>query len=97
MTPSDRHEEEHDEERGVFPGLSKASRDAAPYLALGLQLAATVVLMFLLGSWVDREFGTEPWIMLAGLLVGIAAGLYNFFRTIVILGNRKGRGESRKE
>ena len=28
--------------------------------------------LFLLGVWVDRHFATKPWLMFAGLVVGIA-------------------------
>lgn len=36
-------------------GFAKSLRDVGPYLGLGLQLAATIVLMVLLGSWLDKS------------------------------------------
>ena len=40
-------------------------------------MAVPTVGLFLLGDWADRQFVTKPWLMFAGLIVGIvlAAGL----------------------
>ena len=34
------------------------------------------------GYWADRWLGTQPWLLLLGLGVGIAAGFVNLFRAI---------------
>ena len=49
----------------------------------GVELAATLAVACLLGYWIDRKFGTEPWglLILAGL--GIVGGLYNLVRQAV--------------
>ncbi|MBP1678511.1 MAG: putative F0F1-ATPase subunit Ca2+/Mg2+ transporter [Bacteroidetes bacterium] len=57
-----------------------------PYLTMGIQLALSVVVFFFAGRWLDGELGTAPWLMLAGLLVGIAGGLIKFVRAAVALG-----------
>ena len=44
---------------------------------LGVALAAGLVL----GWGIDRYFGTQPWGMLAGMLLGIAAGVRNVMHT----------------
>jgi F0F1-type ATP synthase assembly protein I len=77
-----------DGEGGWLDSFGKAYRDAAPYLALGIQLAATVVLLFFFGRWADEQFSTRPWMMLIGLFVGTVAGMINFVRTINQLGKR---------
>lgn len=40
-------------------------------------MAVPTVGLFLLGVWADRQFATKPWLMFAGLMVGVvlAAGL----------------------
>ena len=40
-------------------------------------MAGATVGLFLLGVWADRQFATKPWLMFAGLMVGVvlAAGL----------------------
>ncbi len=82
------------QQTGGFKNFVKTYRDAAPYLALGIQLAATVVIMFYIGYWADKHFKTDPWLMVLGLAIGAGAGLYNFFRTILDLGKRE---ENKKE
>lgn len=41
------------------------------------RMAVSTIGLFLLGVWADRQFATKPWLMFAGLVVGIAlaAGL----------------------
>jgi F0F1-type ATP synthase assembly protein I len=68
------------------------------YLTLGLQLAITVVAFFFLGRWLDGKFGTDPWLMLAGLAVGVAGGLTAFLTKVIALGKEEDREtEERKK
>ncbi len=60
--------------------------DIGPFLTLGIQLALSVVIFFFLGKWLDGRFGTEPWLMIAGLLLGVTGSLIKFFRTAAQLG-----------
>lgn len=64
-------------------------RDFGPVLTLGLQLALSVVVFFFLGRWLDQWLGTSPWLMIAGLAVGIAGGFIQFFRTALALGKKE--------
>ena len=64
------------------PVLGTILREYAPYLTLGLQLAAAVVAFLLLGVWLDNRFETSPWFKLAGLLIGISGGFIKFFKTV---------------
>ncbi len=57
-------------------------QEAAPFLGLGLQLAAAVLIFYFIGSWADRKLGTDPWLMIAGVAVGLVGGLIQFFRTV---------------
>ena len=67
-----------------------------PYLTLGLQLALTVVVFFFLGRWLDGKFGTDPWLMLAGLALGVGGGMTAFLRKALELGREEDR-ESEEE
>jgi ATP synthase protein I len=40
------------------------------------------------GYFADRWLGTQPWLVLAGLGLGIAAAGVNFYRTIKTLNQR---------
>ncbi|MEW6509682.1 MAG: AtpZ/AtpI family protein [Bacteroidota bacterium] len=62
-----------------------------PFLTLGLQLAITAVAFFFVGRWLDDALGTAPWLMLAGLAVGVAGGLISFLRTAIALGKEQDR------
>lgn len=73
-----------------FGTLARTYRDVGPYLGLGIQLAATIVICFLLGRWLDQVLNTTPWLMVFSAFIGAAAGLYNFLRTVISLG-KKGR------
>ena len=44
-------------------------------------LFAAVVAGLLLGWLLDRWLGTRPWLLIGGLVLGAAAGLYEFIRT----------------
>jgi ATP synthase protein I len=47
---------------------------------VGLTLVVCTVLGLVGGYYLDRWLGTEPWLLLVGLLFGIAAGFVNLFR-----------------
>ncbi|MGO4889150.1 AtpZ/AtpI family protein [Anaerobacillus sp. MEB173] len=34
------------------------------------------------GRWLDQYFGTEPWLLITGIFVGLAAGIYGIVRFI---------------
>ncbi len=55
----------------------------------GIQLALAVVVLFFLGRWLDSLWGTSPWLMLAGILIGIVGGLIKFFRTAMEVGREE--------
>jgi F0F1-type ATP synthase assembly protein I len=63
------------------PGLGQAYRDVAPYLTIGIQLAAAVVFFFLIGWWLDTRMGTSPTFELIGLVLGFVGGMVKFFRS----------------
>jgi F0F1-type ATP synthase assembly protein I len=59
----------------------QAYRDAAPFLTIGIQLAAAVVFFFLIGWWLDTRLDTSPLFKLVGLLLGFVGGMIKFFRS----------------
>jgi F0F1-type ATP synthase assembly protein I len=73
---------EPDKRKELFPGLGQVYREVAPYLTLGFQLAAAVIVFFLIGWWLDSRYGTSPTFQLVGLVIGAVGGMINFFRTI---------------
>ncbi|MDK2821273.1 MAG: synthase protein [Clostridia bacterium] len=54
--------------------------------SIGVTMTAGIFLGFYGGSWLDRHFGTSPWLMLAGVLFGIAVGFYSIWNELSALG-----------
>ncbi len=50
------------------------------YSGIGLELAGATAGMTLVGYWIDRRFGTGPWGMIGGVIIGIVGGLYNLVK-----------------
>jgi ATP synthase protein I len=58
----------------MYQGLSESS--------VGLELGLAVVLGLMFGIWLDGKLGTEPWMMLLFLVLGLVAGFRNLVRAI---------------
>ena len=56
-----------------FPGWVR-------YSGIGLELAGATAGLALVGYWIDGRFGTTPWGMLGGVVIGLVGGLYNLVR-----------------
>ena len=56
------------------------NRRAGLAYAAALTLFFTVAVLLGLGYVLDRWLGTGPWLMVAGIVVGSALGLYEFVR-----------------
>ncbi|MDR0966932.1 MAG: AtpZ/AtpI family protein [Myxococcales bacterium] len=63
-----------------------------PLLTAAWQLVAAVLLPTLLGLWLDQKLGTGPWLLLVGILLGIAVGLFGFIRTALATEKSQGNG-----
>ena len=63
-------------------GGSPSWRGMGPLVQLGLTFVACVVIGLGGGFWLDRWLRTDPWFLLAGLGIGIAAGFVNLFRVV---------------
>ncbi len=51
-------------------------------VAAGFQLVFSILFFAGMGYLADRGLGSRPWLMLLGLLVGLAAGFYAFWRRV---------------
>ena len=50
------------------------------YSLIGLELAGAIGGLAFVGYWIDGRFGTTPWGMLGGTVIGLVGGLYNLVR-----------------
>lgn len=48
--------------------------------SIGLQFGISIAIGALAGNWLDKRFGSEPWLLLAGVLFGSAAGFRDLYR-----------------
>jgi F0F1-type ATP synthase assembly protein I len=56
-----------------FPGWERHS-------GIGLELAGAIAGLAFLGYWIDGRFGTTPWGIVGGVVLGLVGGLYNLVR-----------------
>jgi F0F1-type ATP synthase assembly protein I len=64
-----------------------------------MQFGISLILATLAGSWLDRKFGTSPALLLAGMVVGAAAGFYSMYRKLTAqerdkAGRQRGSGDA---
>jgi F0F1-type ATP synthase assembly protein I len=64
-------------------GVNKVYKELAPYLGMGMQLAATVVIMVFLGMWLDEKFNSGPYLTIAFSVLGVFTGLYHFIKSVL--------------
>jgi ATP synthase protein I len=70
--------------RAADPAARNAKRayNALNSASVGLELGLAVGIGLLIGYYMDRWLGTEPWLMLAWLLFGLIAGFRGVFRSV---------------
>ncbi len=64
------------------PGSDGFLQAMAITTTIGTEMAITVTLGFYVGRLLDKQFHTEPWIMVAGILLGVAAGIWGIISTL---------------
>jgi F0F1-type ATP synthase assembly protein I len=69
--------------------ISASYKEVGPYLGLGTQLAATMVLMFFLGRWLDSQLNSSPILSIIFSFFGGFAAIYNFIKTVLKLNEKK--------
>lgn len=75
--------------------LVKTYRDVAPYLGLGFQLAATIVITVFIGDWLDKKYETTPLYTIIFAVFGVFAGLYNLIKTVLKTGKKSDNDEKK--
>lgn len=53
---------------------------AARWSAIGIQIAVSIIVGTMAGLWLDKKFGTDPWLTTLGVLMGSAAAFYDIYR-----------------
>ena len=68
----------------LYEGLSASSA--------GLELGIAVAIGALFGRWLDGRLGTEPWMLLVFLIVGLIAGFRGLLRAVARAERAERRG-----
>ena len=63
-------------------GLQASFTRAAPAVAASYGLIGAIVLLGGLGYLADEWLGTTPWLLVAGLMLGIVVGFYELARVV---------------
>ncbi len=80
--------------KGPATGLGGAGSPAS-FAGLGIQLAISILLFLYLGQWLDGKFGTDPLLLIVGVFVGAAVGIYNMYH-VLTAAQRDARKEKEK-
>jgi F0F1-type ATP synthase assembly protein I len=67
---------------GSAKGLQTSLTNAGPVAAASYTLIGAIVLLGGAGYFADDLFGTSPWLLIIGLLLGIVVGFYELVRTV---------------
>ena len=74
----------------VSKSLKKNDLDLWKCTSLGLELAVALGLGAYAGHLIDRWLETEPWMLVLGCGLGLAAGMIRIIRTVADLQSRGG-------
>ena len=58
----------------------KMMLEASKYGYIGIFFGIAIVLGYFGGAWLDRKLGTDPYLGMAGLIVGVVAGVRELYR-----------------
>jgi F0F1-type ATP synthase assembly protein I len=78
------------------PAPQRKGPDVGEHMGAGLQFAASIALFLFLGMWLDRRLGTDPWLLIAGVMVGGTAGFWSIYRRLVVLPRERERETKEK-
>ncbi|MEN6547485.1 MAG: AtpZ/AtpI family protein [Armatimonadia bacterium] len=65
-----------------------ALRVVAVLSGAGFTMAAAIAIGALGGRWLDQQFGTAPWLLIIGFLLGTVAGFAQMARIIAVAGKK---------
>ncbi len=63
-------------------GNRGSSVSGAEFAGIGVQFALTILVFVFAGIWLDRRFGTSPWLLLLCVFAGAGGGFYSMYRRV---------------
>jgi len=85
-----------DDRPSVSGSIGESYRQAQPYVDATWQLVGSIALCTFAGYWLDKRFGTKPWLLVAGSVLGFASGMWVLFRTILLLAAKDKKEKERQ-
>ncbi len=70
----------------VAPDVSGEPHPLTFAVRLGVEMVASVAVACAIGYGLDRVFGTRPWVMVAFVPLGVAAGVRSLMRSVAPAG-----------
>ncbi len=67
---------------------------AGPYISLGLQFAAFILLFLYGGWWLDQKLSLTPLFTIVGTLAGAVLGFLRLYKTLMAQGQDKKKDEA---
>ena len=64
----------------MSPARRPNYRKLAALSSLGLMLPSSIAVGLFLGYFLDKQLGTDPWLLIAFTLFGVASGFLSLFR-----------------
>jgi F0F1-type ATP synthase assembly protein I len=52
------------------------------YAGVGIQFAASFLVLGAVGWWLDGKLGTEPWLLLVGIFLGATGGFISLVKKV---------------
>lgn len=68
--------------RSAGESAKQSLNDYGRFAGVGLQFGVTLVLFAAAGYWLDQKFGTRPWLLISGVLLGSGGAFYSMIRRI---------------
>lgn len=68
-----------------MPGKRDSDDDAnwGRFAGVGLEIAVGVGIGAAAGYWLDKRFGTSPWCLVSGSMLGLAGGMYLLIKEVM--------------
>ena len=80
--PPDEHPEPRPKKPAPMRGFNTSMLEAGPYLSLGIEIAISMVFFVLVGYFADRWLGTEPWLLIVGIVLSVVATSVTLYRAV---------------
>jgi F0F1-type ATP synthase assembly protein I len=81
-----------DKSTGRGKTKTEGSSSLSRLSGMGFELVAAVGGFILVGYWWDRHFGTGPWGIVVGAVLGMIGGMYNLIRQSLVASREAASG-----